>query len=330
MTDKQAVDAVWFYEKEGKQCGGVTLEEMITLIQSKSLNELSQVWTKELSDWMPLRETVLSEYLDANVSQESVANDNLPPPLKANIEPKETPQLLGFGATLKDVWALVYAPSSASVLIYLLALYLGYNRQDSYEIWISPIFVAMSWGIVFVVWLYDWWKFRKTEGYTGWSWWWLIMPCYLHARVGKRLKYTFAMMGLSVLFSSLVSIVLTLHGTEYFDDGYTSYQSHSNNHPAAQQVPSLQAVANSLQLSMDMKLRSEYGKDYQFGENRVYVEQLGDYRFKAYNSWSCGSGGCDYTYYGYAGNGSICELNANNDAQAYAQTDCISEAFKVQ
>ncbi len=156
------------------------------------------------------------------------------------------------------------------------------------------------------------------------------MPCYLHARVGKRLKYTFAMVALSVLFSTIVSIVLTLHGTGYFDDDYVTYQDNSYNQPVEEQLPSLQAVADSLQLSIDMEMKTEYGSDYQFGANRVYVEELTPYRFKASDSWSCGSGGCSYTYYGYSGNGSICELNAHDDAQAYATSECISEPFRVQ
>ncbi len=241
----------------------------------------------------------------------------------------ETPQL-SFIAVLKDVWSLVYAPASASVLIYLLALYLGYNRADAYELWISPIFVAMSFGVVLVIWCYDWWKFKKTERYTGWSWSWLIMPCYLHERVGKRLKYTFAMIALSVLFSTIVSIVLTLHGTGYFDDDYMTYQDSSYNQPVEPQVPSLQTVADSLQLSLDMEMRTEYGSNYQFGQERVYVEQLTPYLFKTSYSGTCGSGGCAYTYYGVADSDSICELDAHDDAQAYAATECMSEAFRVQ
>ncbi len=330
--DKQR-ESEWFYELDGKQCGAVSLEDMCVLIQSKTLTSSTRVWTKSLSDWTSLEQTELAEYLN-QVNDQCI---DVPPPLPPDIPQKTA---LGFLDTLKDVWGLVYGPTSASVFVYLLCMYLGYDTLDAYNLWISPLFVALSWLIVLAIWGHDIWKFKNSDRYSGWSWWWLIMPYYLYVRVGRRLSYTFAMIILSIIFSGVVSTILTLHGTGYFEHDDFSYQDDLNGsyltediapiQPAIKQSPELNRVAYTLQSQVDIESLREYGRDYTSGDNKVYVEQVNSSLFKAYDSWSCGSSGCQYSFYGVVNRNTICELNARTVEQAIRQTECSSEPLTVR
>lgn len=356
----------WFYEQDGKQQGGVTVDEIMTLIQSGKLSKASRVWTTGMESWLPIQDTKLSQHLQNDLDDKPdllrspelpPALDDIPPPLQSpGNETKALLESMTFWQRLKGIWSLIYAPAGGSIVTYAVCLYIGVNQYYALDLWSSAPFVAMSWGIVFLAWAEDWWRFKKSDQYTGWSWWWLFLPCYIHARMDKQWKLTLSMLVLSTVMSVVVSTLIALHGSGQFWDEYVTEQQddilnkdinsqwsqediaaltnklvkQSPSRSTSNQTLTAQIVADYLQRQVDRDYSKAYGGDYHPGDSQVQVEQLGTYLFKTHDSWTCGNGSCSYTYYGGSEDGMICDLGVDNDAQALKTTQCVSEFIRIQ
>jgi hypothetical protein len=173
--------------------------------------------------------------------------------------------------------------------------------------------------IILAAWAEDLWRFKKSANYTGWSWWWLFAPCYIHDRMGKQWKWTIGLIVLSLVCNLIASAAIALHGDGYFDnnDSY-NYQLQSNAQVGGMDL-------NTIELEMYLNTTNTDAAM----TGHISVAMLDDVTYRITYSNLCGSNGCDYSYIKSAQDGGYCYVQGNNDAEGMAAAQCSSEPFRL-
>lgn len=160
----------WFYEENGSRIGGVSEDEIISLIENGTISYGTSVWKEGFPEWLSIENTELRKYLE-KVS---------PPPLK------------GRKVNNTVVWVLAFAPIIGLNLEGFIA---GLLYGDSYraeaalsnaEFW----YVTVVLNIILCV--LDERKLKSagqdTSKFKGWVW---LVPVYLYQRA-KQLNQNLA------------------------------------------------------------------------------------------------------------------------------------------
>jgi hypothetical protein len=87
-TSPATTSTVWYHEDRGVRSEGKTEAELIALIRAKHLLADHRVWAKGMPDWVPVHDTALANYLEADA----------PPPIA------------GDRINNTVVWFLAFAP----------------------------------------------------------------------------------------------------------------------------------------------------------------------------------------------------------------------------
>lgn len=170
-NQQPAIDKPWFYESNGQRKGGVSEEEIISLIQSGVLSRSSAAWKKGLQDWMPIESTELRTYLD----------DSTPPPLR------------GEHVNNTIVWILAFAPILGLMLEAFIA---GMVYRDNPYQAESAAMGGQFWYITLILNVaLSYWDEKRlsksgttTKKFNGLVW---LIPVYLYQRA-KALKHSLA------------------------------------------------------------------------------------------------------------------------------------------
>lgn len=294
---------MWFYESKGKREGSVSTTEIIELITQGAIHQGAQVWKKGMIEWVTLEDSELAQYLE-----------DVPPPLQPPNSNEES-----FSSKLRGIWRFIYAPTFAAIVAYIVSFWIEGNSFDAFYLWSSTGMVLASLAISLIAWGEDLWRFKKSANYTGWSWWWLFAPCYIHDRMGKQWKWTIGLIVLSLVCNLIASAAIALHGDGYFDDNDSySYQPQSNAQVGGMDLNTIELETYLNTTNTDAAMTGH-----------ISVAMLDDvtYRISYFNL--CGSHGCDYSYLKSAQDGGYCYVLGSSDEQAIAATQCSSTSFRL-
>lgn len=306
---------MWFYESKGKREGSVSTVEIIELINQGVIHQGTQVWKKGMSEWVTLEESELAQYLED--VPPPLSNNDVPPPLQTVLTPNSNEE--SFSIKFASIWRFIYAPTFAAIATYIVSFLIEGNSFDAFYMWSSTGMVLISLAISLIAWGEDLWRFKKSASYTGWSWWWLFAPCYIHDRMGKQWKWTIGLIVLSVVCSTIASAAIALHGEGYFDENQSyNYQSQSNAQVGGMNL-------NTIELETYLNTTNSDAA----ATGRVSVSMLDDVTYQISYSNYCGSGGCSYWYIKSTQNGGYCYVKGDIAAEAIAATQCSSEPFRL-
>ena len=294
---------MWFYESKGKREGSVSTTEIIELITQGVIHQGTQVWKKGMTEWVTLEESELAQYLE-----------DVPPQLQTVNSNEES-----FSTKLGGIWRFIYAPTFAAIATYLASYLIKGNSWQAFALWSTSGMAVISLLIILAAWAEDLWRFKKSANYTGWSWWWLFAPCYIHDRMGKQWKWTIGLIVLSLVCNLIASAAIALHGDGYFDnnDSY-NYQLQSNAQVGGMDL-------NTIELEMYLNTTNTDAAM----TGHISVAMLDDVTYRITYSNLCGSNGCDYSYIKSAQDGGYCYVQGNNDAEGMAAAQCSSEPFRL-
>jgi len=167
MTKKTEEVSEWFYELNGKRIGGVTENEIVSLINKGLLSYGSAVWKKDFQDWKKIEKTDFITHL----------NQNSPPPLATE------------HISNSVVWTLAFAPVLGLILEYIVAGVMYADNQSKAEFEISN---GSFWYITLLLNIsLSYWDEKRlknaginTSKFSGFVW---LVPVYLFQRA-KSLK----------------------------------------------------------------------------------------------------------------------------------------------
>jgi hypothetical protein len=195
MEDRK--EANWYYEKDGKQVGPVSLEEIKASIETGFLSYGSMVWERGAPSWVKLENSTLRHLLQGNV----------PPPGPS----KKVNNVI--------IWILIFLCGITS-LLYLAAS----NQQNieyrlEYDHKFQQIFIAyliFHWSAVIAICILpiiDACMIKK-KGYSvqRFIWWFWFMPVYLYQRAkstNQGMNYFYVYMALFV-FVPILFIIINL------------------------------------------------------------------------------------------------------------------------
>lgn len=309
---------IWFYESKGERKGGVSTTEIIELINQGVITQGAQVWKKGMPTWVIIEDSELFQYIEdipPPLNTPTVSND-LPPPLNVESVKKEKGTTSNtneesFSTKFAGIWRFIYAPTFAALATYLVSFVIKGNSWQAFNLWSTSGMAVISFAIVIIAWGEDFWRFRKSTSYTGWSWWWLFSPCYIHDRMGKQWKWTVGLTVLSLACSMIASKFITLHGEGYFDgDESYEYQSNSNNYNSNRLPTSIGDIERFLTNRF---------------QSQTYVTQINDVLFQY--EYCSTEYSCVQEYLKTTPEGYICKVNGKTKEEADSATDCASEAF---
>ena len=312
-------EAIWFYESNVEREGNLCLAEMIELINQGTITQGTQVWKRGTPTWITVEESELSRYLH-DVPPPLSTND-VPPSLQTKKETVITPNSNeeSFSTQFAGIWRFIYAPTFASIVTYLASYLIKGNSWQAFALWSTSGMAVISLAIVLVAWAEDLWRFKKSANYTGWSWWWLFAPCYIHDRMGKQWQWTIGLIVLSLVCNMIASAAIALHGDGYFDDNEPyHYQSQSNVQVGGMDL-------NTVELEMYLNTTNADSET----TGNIRVSMLDDVTYRVSYAYLCGSGGCDYDYLKSTQDGGYCYVLGDTDAQAIAATQCSSSPFRL-
>ncbi|WP_418113619.1 DUF4339 domain-containing protein [Vibrio scophthalmi] len=304
---------MWFYEFNGERVGGLCIAEIIELINQGTITQGTQVWKKGMPTWVTIEASELAHYLE---DKTPLSNHDLPPPL-----PHSTPNYYEESFTTKfaSIWRFIYAPTFAAIVTYLVAYLIKGNSWQAFGLWSTSGMTLISLSIVLIAWAEDLWRFKKSASYTGWSWWWLLAPCYIHDRMGKQWKWTIGLIVLSLVCNMAASGLIALHGDGYFDDNEPyQYQPQSNIQAGGMDL-------NTVELEMYLNTTNPDVDT----TGRIKVSMLDEVTYRVSYAYLCGSGGCNFDYLKATQDGGYCYVLGESDAQAIAATQCSSEPFRL-
>ena len=166
-----ATEKPWFYEHKGQRVGGVSEEEIVSLVQSGIISRGCVVWKKGMPDWVSVETTELSHHLD----------DSAPPPLT------------GEHVSNTLVWVLAFAPiiglmleSFVAGMVYADNAYKAESAAMSGQFW----YITLILNVALSYW--DEKRLSKsgtdTAKFNGFVW---LIPVYLFQRA-KALKHNLA------------------------------------------------------------------------------------------------------------------------------------------
>jgi hypothetical protein len=175
----------WFYERKGERLGGVSEEEIISLIQSGALSWGSAIWKQGFQDWTPIENTDLRIHLDTLS----------PPPLR------------GQQVNNTVVWILAFAPIIGFMLEAFVA---GMVHADNPYKAESAAFNGQFWYITLILNValsyFDEKRLSKsgtdTNRFSGMVW---LVPVYLYQRA-KALKHNLGYFGVWIACFVLVML----------------------------------------------------------------------------------------------------------------------------
>ncbi|MDD9176304.1 MULTISPECIES: DUF4339 domain-containing protein [Aliivibrio] len=307
--------AIWFYESKGKREGSISTTEIIELITQGVIHQGTQVWKKGMTEWVTLEESELAQYLED--VPPPLSNNDVPPPLQTVLTPKSNEE--SFSTKLGGIWRFIYAPTFAAIATYLVSYLIEGSSRQAFGLWSTSGMAVISLLIILTAWAEDLWRFKKSASYTGWSWWWLFAPCYIHDRMGKQWKWTIGLIVLSLVCNLIASAAIALHGDGYFDDNDSySYQPQSNAQVGGMDLNTIELETYLNTTNTDAAMTGH-----------ISVVMLDDVTYRISYSNLCGSNGCDYSYLKSAQDGGYCYVQGNNDAEGMAATQCSSESFRL-
>jgi len=156
--------ADWFYEKDGKRHGGVSEEQIVTLIGSGTLHADSRVWQQGFTDWIELQSSALKIHLPSH-------DPSAPPPLPAS----------AINNTI--VWILAFAPWIGYEIEREVALSQHDNEFDAAVAFYNNEYFFITVALNILLTVLDEKKLAQaghdTEKFKGWVW---AVPVYLFQR----------------------------------------------------------------------------------------------------------------------------------------------------
>ncbi len=171
IEQQESQEKPWFYEQGGQRKGGVSDDEIISMVKSGDLSHGSSVWKKGFPDWMKIENTELRTHLD----------ESAPPPLT------------GEHINNTVVWVLAFAPIIGFMLEYFVSGVVYHDNQYLAE---AAATGGKFWYITLILNIaLSYWDEKRlkvsgtnTEKFSAWVW---LVPVYLFQRA-KVLKHNLA------------------------------------------------------------------------------------------------------------------------------------------
>lgn len=157
----QEESVMWFYEENGSRKGGISEDEIVSLIEKGKITYGTSVWKAGLPDWLNVEDTELHQHL----------SKTSPPPLK------------GDKVNNTVVWVLAFAPI---IGLFIEGFIAGMVYENSYRV-NSAISNAEFWYVTVILnialCILDERKIKSagqdTSRFKGWI---FLVPVYLYQR----------------------------------------------------------------------------------------------------------------------------------------------------